>query len=138
MINLTIVSIQEKIFCDDVDFFVVDAEGGQIGVYPHHIDMLSLLQPGLVRVYGNGDKQSMNSFFIAGGILEIFQNHAVILADSIERSADLDTEKVLLEKKLVLSKKHKHNHNGNSDTIFYDEIQILLAKIRAVRYMSQQ
>lgn len=137
MIKLTIVSIHQQVFCQEVDFFVLEAKDGQLGIYPNHISLLSVLKPGLVKVHLNNQQPTI--FFIAGGMLEVFNNEATILADAVERSIDLDEEKVLFEKKLALSKKQKREHYiYDKDNIFYDELQVLLAKIKAVKFINQK
>jgi F-type H+-transporting ATPase subunit epsilon len=138
MMHLTIVSLDREIFSQEIRFVVLEAKDGQVGIYPNHAPLISVLKPGLIRVYLS-DKENPEIFFVSGGVLEVLDNKATILADTVERSEELDEEKVLQEKELALREKQKHqSHLSQDRDMFYNDLQVLLAKIEAVRFIRKK
>lgn len=138
MMNLTIVSLEREIFSQEIDFVVLEAQDGQVGIYPNHAPLLSVLKPGLVRVHLHNQTHP-EMFFISGGVLEVFDNKACVLADTVERSTELDEEKVLKEQELALKATQNHNINlSQGRDMFYNDLEVLLAKIEAVRYIKKK
>lgn len=85
--QLDIVSAEGLIFSGKVDRFFAAAANGEVGVLPHHTQLISILKPGEVRVVA-GDETSY--FYVSGGVLEIQPDVATILADTAIRAKDLD------------------------------------------------
>ena len=138
MMHLTIVSLESEIFSQEIDFVVLEAQDGQVGIYPNHAPLLSVLKPGLVRVHLHNQNHP-EMFFISGGVLEVFDNKACVLADTVERSTELDEEKVLKEQELALKNSQNHNINlSQGREMFYNDLQVLLAKIDAIRYIKKK
>jgi F-type H+-transporting ATPase subunit epsilon len=91
-IQLDIVSAEGELFSGKVNRFFAQAANGEIGVLPHHTQLVTTLKPGEVRLV-SGDEESF--FYVSGGILEIQPEVATILADSALRAADLDEAQAL-------------------------------------------
>ncbi len=89
-INVTIVSAEKELYSGDVQFFAATAITGEIGVYPNHMPILTLLKPGQVRLTLSEGKEEV--FWISGGILEVQPEQIIVLADSAERAEALDTK----------------------------------------------
>ena len=85
--QLDIVSAEGEIFSGKVDRFFAQAANGEVGVLPHHTQLLTTLKPGEVRVVA-GDEVSY--FYVSGGVLEIQPDVATVLADTAIRAKDLD------------------------------------------------
>lgn len=85
--QLDIVSAEGLIFSGKVDRFFAAAANGEVGILPHHTQLISILKPGEVRVVA-GDE--VDQFFVSGGILEVQPDVATILADTAIRAKDLD------------------------------------------------
>ena len=86
-IKLDIVSAERVVFSDDVDLVVAPGIEGQLGILPHHTPLMTMLQPGELRVRKGGEE-----FFLAisGGFLEVRPDHVIILADAAERAEEID------------------------------------------------
>ncbi len=85
--QLDIVSAEGEIFSGKVDRFFAQAANGEVGVLPHHTQLITTLKPGEVRVVA-GDEVSY--FYVSGGVLEIQPDVATVLADTAIRAKDLD------------------------------------------------
>lgn len=94
-IQLDIVSAEGELFSGKVNRFFAQAANGEVGVLPHHTQLVSTLKPGEVRLV-SGDEEMF--FYVSGGILEVQPQIATILADSALRAKDLD-EAAALEAK---------------------------------------
>jgi F-type H+-transporting ATPase subunit epsilon len=85
--QLDIVSAEGELFSGKVDRFFAQAANGEVGVLPHHTQLVTTLKPGEVRVMA-GDE--VFHFFVSGGVLEIQPDVATVLADTAIRANDLD------------------------------------------------
>ena len=66
----------------------VAAEEGEVGIAPRHAPLLTRMRPGQVRV--RGEEQDEQTFFVTGGVLEVQPHLVTVLADTVERAADID------------------------------------------------
>ena len=76
-----------------VDEQVTEAElpgkNGYLGILPGHAPLLSALGAGILKYEGGGG--GPHALVIAGGFVEVFDNHVRILADYAELPQDIDT-----------------------------------------------
>jgi F-type H+-transporting ATPase subunit epsilon len=72
------------------------ASQGDIGIYPRHAPLLTLLKPGEVRVLPPGGEEQ--HFFVGGGVLEVQPSKVTILADTALRAKDIDEAAALAAK----------------------------------------
>ncbi len=89
-LNLQIVTAEKTIFNDDVDMVTVPGEAGVMGILPRHAPLLSALKPGELHYRRAGDETFLA---IGGGFIEVLNNKVIILADSAERSEEIDLER---------------------------------------------
>ena len=94
--HINIVSAENEIYSDTVIECYAPAEMGEVGIFPHHTQMLTKLKPGDVRVVTQSGE--MIHFYVSGGILEVQPHVVTILSDTAMRAADLD-EAAALEAK---------------------------------------
>lgn len=80
--------VQGPIFSGTADMVVVPAEWGDVGIAPGHAPLLARIEPGVVRLLSAGEDTP--TYFVSGGFLEVQPHVATILADTIERAADID------------------------------------------------
>jgi F-type H+-transporting ATPase subunit epsilon len=87
-IQVDIVSAEGELFSGPAAAVFAAASQGDIGIYPRHAPLLTLLKPGEVRVQPpDGAEQH---FFVGGGVLEVQPNKVTILADTALRAKDID------------------------------------------------
>jgi F-type H+-transporting ATPase subunit epsilon len=89
-IRVEIVTVERKLFDDNVDMVIVPGMEGEMGILPRHAHLLATLTFGELRIKkGNSEE----SFAIGGGFIEVRPDHVVVLADSAERAEDIDLER---------------------------------------------
>lgn len=85
---LEIVSPEELLFKDEVQFVVVPEINGDMGVLRNHAPMIAALNAGIVRYTDvNG---AIKKVAISGGFMEVMNNVARILAETAEPGAHID------------------------------------------------
>jgi F-type H+-transporting ATPase subunit epsilon len=95
-IQVDIVSAEGEIYSGPARVVFLPAQEGEVGVYPRHAPLLTMLKPGEVRVQGADGAE--HSFYVGGGALEIQPNHVTVLADTAARGHDLDESAALAAK----------------------------------------
>ncbi|WP_017925551.1 F0F1 ATP synthase subunit epsilon [Thioalkalivibrio sp. HL-Eb18] len=96
--HVDVVSAEESIYSGTALMIAAPAEGGEVGVYAGHTQMLARLHPGELRILEKegADPQPV---FVSGGILEVQPYHVTVLADTAVRAKDLDEAEALEAKK---------------------------------------
>ena len=106
-IQIDVVSAEESILSEEAEFVVAPAKMGEVGIYPNHASMITLLKAGSVRIK-KVNKSDEDLIYISGGILEVQPGKITILSDTAIRGKDLDETKAKAAKKAAeesLSKK---------------------------------
>lgn len=136
--QVDLVSSEEQIFSGEVDYFVAPGSEGELGIYPHHIPLISKLSPGMVR-FKLPQKEFQLIYVISGGFLEIQGNRATILADIVERTDDLDEAKLLEQKRLAEEKLKRAGASMDQDDVkAYASLELIIAQLKAVDFMHKQ
>jgi len=95
-IQVDIVSAEGELFSGSAAAVFATASQGDVGIYPRHAPLLTLLKPGEVRVKPpDGEEQH---FFVGGGVLEVQPTQVTILADTALRAKDIDEAAALAAK----------------------------------------
>jgi F-type H+-transporting ATPase subunit epsilon len=89
-LHVEIIAAEQPILTSDADVVVAMTVSGQISVLPQHAPLLTLLAPGELRL-GRGANEVLLA--LAGGYLEIRDDHVTILADAAERAEDIDVSR---------------------------------------------
>ena len=74
----------------EADMVVIPGADGDFGVLPSHAPFMSLLRPGVIRVY-QGDKVDQQ-LFVAGGFAEVNERGCIVLAENAEPLGEVDVE----------------------------------------------
>jgi F-type H+-transporting ATPase subunit epsilon len=129
-LKLEIVTPEQIIFSDFVDFVSAPGEEGELGILPRHAALVSILQPGELRI-----KKGEDEIFIAvsGGFMEIKQDNIIVLADVAERDDSIDAQKAeeakrRAEKALTEVKNSRIDKSEAEAALRYE-----LARLKAVK-----
>ncbi len=87
MVRLEIVTPEAKTFSDNVDSVVIPGVEGEIGVLPMHAPLMTLLEPGELRVMKNGEEIRLA---VGEGFVEITQEKIAVLTDMAVKESDID------------------------------------------------
>ena len=95
-LKLEIVTPYGLVFSDEVDEVVASGSEGEFGVLPNHAPFLTIIKIGILTIKkGNETKY----FFVNSGYAEIGPDKVLVLADSAEKSEDIDVERTIEAKK---------------------------------------
>ena len=90
-LSLEIITAERVVYTDDqVDMVLPPGTEGQLGILPRHAPLMTMLQPGELRVKKGNEEISMA---ITGGYLEVLQNRVIILVDAAETAAEIDLQR---------------------------------------------
>ncbi|QIQ41075.1 MAG: F0F1 ATP synthase subunit epsilon [Buchnera aphidicola (Aphis urticata)] len=131
---LDIVSFEKRIFSGLVEKIQVSGSEGDMGIYPGHTQLLSIIKPGII--YISHKNQTKECLYISGGILEIQPSIVSILADIAIRGADLDRERILKAKKQAEECFQNQDKNIKKDDLLI-QISQEIAKLRVLEIMNK-
>jgi F-type H+-transporting ATPase subunit epsilon len=95
-IRLEIVTPHGSVLSEDVDEITATGSEGEFGVLPGHVPFITTLRIGMI-TYKKGSNTGY--VFVGSGYAEVSPDKVVILADSAEKSEDIDIERALAAKK---------------------------------------
>jgi F-type H+-transporting ATPase subunit epsilon len=95
-IHVHIVSAEGELFSGAAAAVFAPGSQGDLGIYPRHAPLLTLLKPGEMRVQlPDGNEEQ---FFVGGGALEVQPSRVTVLADTALRARDIDEAAALAAK----------------------------------------
>lgn len=107
-----VVSVKESIYSGAVSMLIARGAGGELGILPGHAPLVTLLQPGPIRVQlENGTEEVI---YVSGGVLEVQPHVVTVLADTAVRAGDLDEAAILEARKQAETL--LENQRGELDT----------------------
>ena len=87
MLRLEIVTPEAKTYSDDVDSVVIPGIDGELGVLPMHAPVMTLLEPGELRVLKIGQELRLA---VGEGFVEITPEKVAVLTDMAVKESDID------------------------------------------------
>jgi F-type H+-transporting ATPase subunit epsilon len=88
-----LVTIEGKLFADEVDFVSAPAFDGEIGILPRHAPLLARLRLGLVGIKRHRQDQKKQYFLIYDGYMEVTPSSVMVLTNKAIADIDLDGQK---------------------------------------------
>ena len=89
-LKLDIVTPYGHVFTDEVDEIVASGSEGEFGVLPDHVPFLTTIKIGML-TYKKGSETG--HFFVNWGYAEVGPDKVTILADSAEKSEEIDVDR---------------------------------------------
>ena len=120
LFRLEIVTPDREVFSEKVVSLVIPAQRGYLGILANHAPLVCSLQPGEIRV---GLESGERLFSTAGGFLEVGENHAILLSESIEEADHIDPKRA--EEALERARKRMSEREPGLDE---ERARIALAK----------
>jgi F-type H+-transporting ATPase subunit epsilon len=85
---LEIVTPEDRLFKDEVEFVVVPEVNGELGILRNHAPLIAALNIGVLRYTDpNG---AIKKIAISGGFMEVMDNEARVLAETAEHGEQID------------------------------------------------
>jgi len=85
---LEIVSPEDRLFKDEVQFVVVPEIYGELGVLRNHAPMIAALEVGVLRY--TDASGAIKKIALSGGFMEVMNNECRVLAETAERGSQID------------------------------------------------
>jgi F-type H+-transporting ATPase subunit epsilon len=89
--QLTVLSPTRTLMDEPVESIIAPGADGYLGVLAHHAPLITTLRPGKLTVRDLSGQTRV--YALGGGFLEVSQNRATILADSLEEPERIDLER---------------------------------------------
>ena len=130
-LQVDIVSAEQQIYSGEAEMVIAPGEGGELGILPEHIPLLTRIKPGTVRVKptGGGEEEII---YVSGGMMEVQPDRVTVLADTSVRAHDLDEAKAMEAERLA--KEALSNKTGAMEIAKAQaELAEAAAQIQAIR-----
>ena len=135
-LHVDIVSAEAAIYAGEATMVIAPGEGGELGILPEHMPLLTRIKPGTVRIQpaAGGEEEVI---YVSGGMMEVQPDRVTVLADTSVRAHDLDEAKAMEAERLA-----KEALSDRSGAIDHAKAQIELAQaaaqIAAIRKLRQR
>lgn len=90
-LHLKIVTPEKLIYDEEVEMVTVPSEQGELGILPHHVNLMARLDPGELRIKKGGKEEVLAT---GDGFLLITDNVATIMTDLAVNEGDIDEKAV--------------------------------------------
>ena len=130
-VHCDIVSAEGEIFSGLVEMVIAHGNLGDIGIAPGHAPLITDLKPGPIRLVKLGGETEV--FYISGGFLEVQPSVVKVLADTVQRAADID--EAAAQEALRAAEKALHEKGAEFD---YGSAAAHLAEVAAQLRTVQQ
>jgi len=91
LFEIRILAADKKVYTGKTRSLVAPGVEGYLGVLANHAPLVTALKAGVLKV--EGDSGESLTFAVSGGVLEVRDNRATVLADAAERSGEIDVER---------------------------------------------
>ncbi|MBN1217732.1 MAG: F0F1 ATP synthase subunit epsilon [Anaerolineae bacterium] len=88
MLRLEIITVEGKVFEDNVSMVIAPGTDGVLGILARHTPLMTTLTYGELQI--KTEEQPDQFFAIGGGFMEVRPYNVTILADSAERAEEID------------------------------------------------
>ncbi len=95
-LHLKIVTPEKIIFDEEVDMVNLTSEDGELGILPHHVNLMAKLEPGELKIKKAG---KVDILATGDGFIQMADNTLTILTDLAVSEGDIDEKAVEEAKK---------------------------------------
>lgn len=89
IMQVEVVSNEESIYEGEAEFAVIPTVNGELGIYPRHEPVMSLVRAGALRLKVPNQQEEV-LVAVAGGVLEVLPHKITVLANIAIRAQDMD------------------------------------------------
>ena len=133
--TLEIITAERQVYSDEVDMVIAPGFDGQLGILPRHAPLMTMLKPGELMVRKNGAEDMYVA--VSGGFMEVLGNRVSVLADTCERSDEIDEERA--EQAIQRAQERLANHGSEleleraMDSLRRAQVRVNLVRRRRTR-----
>ena len=110
-LTLRVLAPDQSVFDDTVDEIILPSTTGLLGVLPGHISMVTAIDFGVLRVFKNGN---WDSIALSGGFAEVESNEVTVLVNKAEMGKNIDSAKAEAELEQAKNQLSQNKDQGNS------------------------
>ena len=125
-LTLRVLAPDQSVFDDTADEIILPSTTGLLGVLPGHISMVTAIDFGVLRVFKNGN---WNSIALTGGFAEVESNEVTVLVNKAEMGKNIDSVKA--EAELEQAKNQLSQAEGKKNTTEKIKAQDTVNKAKA-------
>ena len=126
-IKLEIVSPDRVVYAADIDMLIARSMGGEIGILPKHIPLVTGLEPHAMKIHVDAKEQLIA---VAGGFMEVTPDKITVLATAAEEPIDIDINRAQRAYDRAQERLQKLREDSEEASII-DEQRVILALKRA-------
>ena len=93
-LTLRVLAPDQSVFDDTADEIILPSTTGLLGILPGHISMVTAIDFGVLRVFKNGN---WDSIALSGGFAEVESNEVTVLVNKAEMGKNIDSAKAEAE-----------------------------------------
>ena len=127
-IKLEIVSPDRVVYAADIDMLIARSTGGEIGILPKHIPLVTGLQPHAMKIHVDAKEQLIA---VAGGFMEVTPEKITVLATAAEEPIDIDINRAQRAYERAQERLQKLREDPEAQASIIDEQRASLALKRA-------
>jgi F-type H+-transporting ATPase subunit epsilon len=128
-LRLEIVTPEHTAYSEDVEMVTLPGSEGELGVFPNHVPLLTILKPGELRVVRNGRASSLA---VGEGFIEITADRVSVLTDvalEAERIDESAAEQAVARAQAAM----KEDHSAEEIAAIQASLQKALAQLHVKR-----
>ena len=127
-IKLEIVSPDRVVYAADIDMLIARSTGGEIGILPKHIPLVTGLEPHAMKIHVDAKEQLIA---VAGGFMEVTPDKITVLATAAEEPIDIDINRAQRAYERAQERLQKLREDPEAQASIIDEQRASLALKRA-------
>lgn len=127
-IKLEIVSPDRVVYAADIDMLIARSTGGEIGILPKHIPLVTGLEPHAMKIHVDAKEQLIA---VAGGFMEVTPDKITVLATAAEEPIDIDINRAQRAYERAQERLQRLRKDPDAQASIIDEQRASLALKRA-------
>ena len=133
VMRVEVVSNEENIYSGEASFVVVPTVNGELGIYPRHEPVMSLVRPGALRLtVPNSTEEILVA--VSGGVLEVQPDRMMVLADVAVRSTEMDQARAE-EARKVAEQRLSQAQDGEAQAKAQTALAAAIAELKTLDYL---
>lgn len=129
MFNLKIVTPQEQVFEDMVEYVSIPSSTGQIGILKDHINLMSKIIPGELFYKKDGKG---NYLAVGEGFIKVYSNKVLVMTDLAKHPQEID-EKIVEEARQRAKEALEQKLSDEEYAITWATLEKALAQLKVKR-----
>lgn len=127
-IKLEIVSPDRVVYAADIDMLIARSTGGEIGILPKHIPLVTGLEPHAMKIHVDAKEQLIA---VAGGFMEVTPDKITVLATAAEEPINIDINRAQRAYERAQERLQRLREDPDAQASIIDEQRASLALKRA-------